>query len=86
LFDVEHAVMGQPAAQRRQARQRDAQPVIDALAAFLDASLAKILGRSELAKAIRYAARAGRRSRAISTTARWRSATTPPSAPSARSQ
>jgi transposase len=55
LFDVERAVMGRPAAQRRQARQSAARPVIDALAAFLDASLTQISGRSDLAKAIRYA-------------------------------
>jgi len=55
LFDIERAIMGRPAAQRRQVRQSKARPVIDALAAFLDASLTMISGRSELAKAIRYA-------------------------------
>ena len=55
LFDIERAVMGRPPAQRQQARQSAARPVIDALAAFFDTSLATISGRSELAKAIRYA-------------------------------
>jgi transposase len=55
LFDIERAIMGRPAAQRRQVRHAAARPVIDALAAFLDASLAMISGRSDLAKAIRYA-------------------------------
>jgi hypothetical protein len=44
-----------PPEQRRLLRQRLARPIMDDLAAFLDASLATISGRSELAKAIRYA-------------------------------
>ena len=55
LFDVERAAMGRPPEQRRLLRQRSARPVMDDLAAFLDASLTQISGRSELAKAIRYA-------------------------------
>jgi transposase len=55
LFDIERTVMGRPPAQRQQARHRAARPVIDALAAFFDTSLMQISGRSELAKAIRYA-------------------------------
>jgi transposase len=55
LFDIERAAMGRPPAPRQQARQSAARPVIDALAAFFDTSLAQISGRSELAKAIRYA-------------------------------
>jgi transposase len=55
LFDIEHATMGRAAAQRRQVRQSAAKPVIDVLAAFFDTSLTTISGRSELAKAIRYA-------------------------------
>jgi len=41
--------------QRQRIRQSVARPLIDDLATFLDASLAMISGRSELAKAIRYA-------------------------------
>ena len=55
LFDIERAAMGRPPEQRRQLRQSSARPIIDGLAAFLDASLTQISGRSELAKAIRYA-------------------------------
>jgi transposase len=55
LFDVERTAMGLPPEQRRRMRQSAARPLIDDLATFLDASLAMISGRSELAKAIRYA-------------------------------
>ena len=55
LFDVERTVIGLPREQRRRVRESAARPLIDDLAAFLDASLAMISGRSELAKAIRYA-------------------------------
>jgi transposase len=55
LFDVERMAMGLPCEQRRRVRQSAARPLIDDLATFLDASLAMISGRSELAKAIRYA-------------------------------
>jgi transposase len=47
--------MGPPPEQRRLIRQRLARPVMDDLAGFLDASLATISGRSDLARAIRYA-------------------------------
>jgi len=47
--------MGRSPEQRQLIRQRLARPVMDELARFLDASLATISGRSELAKAIRYA-------------------------------
>jgi transposase len=55
LFDVERAAMRRPPEQRRPLRQRLARFIMDDLTAFLDASLATISGRSELAKAIRYA-------------------------------
>jgi transposase len=55
LFDIERAAMGRSPEQRQRVRQSAARPVIDDLAAFFDASLAMISGRSELAKAIRYA-------------------------------
>jgi transposase len=55
LFDIERAAMGRPCEERRGLRQRLARPIMDNLAAFLDTSLAAISGRSELAKAIRYA-------------------------------
>lgn len=55
VFDIERTAMGLPPEQRRRLRQSAARPVIDALAAYLDASLTQISVRSELAKAIRYA-------------------------------
>lgn len=55
LFDVERTVMGLPPEQRRRIRQNAGRPLIDDLAVFFDASLAMISGRSDLAKAIRYA-------------------------------
>jgi transposase len=55
LFAVERMAIGLPCEQRRRVRQSAARPVIDHRATFLDASLAMISGRSELAKAIRYA-------------------------------
>lgn len=55
LFDIERLIAGRAAEQRRSARQRLAKPKIDELAAWLDAQLLKISGKSDLAKAIRYA-------------------------------
>ena len=55
LFDIERPAMGWAPEQRRLLRQSAARPVMDDLADFLDASLRQISGRSELAKAIRYA-------------------------------
>jgi transposase len=54
LFDIERAAMGLAPQQRQRIRQSSARPIIDDLAPFLDASLATISGRSELAGAIRY--------------------------------
>jgi transposase len=55
LFEIESKIMGQVPDQRRIVRAAEALPLLDDLAHFLDASLAKISGKSELAKAIRYA-------------------------------
>jgi transposase len=55
LFDIERAAMGRSPQERVRIRQSSARPVIDNLAAFFDASLARISGKSELAGAIRYA-------------------------------
>jgi transposase len=55
LFDIERAAMGRSSQVRVRIRQGSARPVIDDLAAFFDASLARISGKSELAGAIRYA-------------------------------
>jgi hypothetical protein len=55
LYDVENEVRGLPAERRRLIRQEKAAPLIDELAAVLDAMLPKLPGKSELAAAIRYA-------------------------------
>jgi transposase len=55
LFDIERPIAGSPPDIRRAVRQRTAKPRIDELAVWLDAQLAKIPGKSDLAKAIRYA-------------------------------
>jgi transposase len=55
LFEIERLLHGQPAERRRKARQDLALPVMSDLAVFLDRSLAEISGKSDLARAIRYA-------------------------------
>jgi transposase len=55
LFDIERPIAGSPPDIRRAVRQRAARPRIDELAVWLDAQLAKIPGKSDLAAAIRYA-------------------------------
>ena len=55
LFDIERTIAGHAPDIRRAVRQRTAKPKIDELAVWLDAQLAKIPGKSDLAKAIRYA-------------------------------
>jgi transposase len=55
LFDIERPIKGAPPDIRRAVRQRTAKPKIDELGLWLDAQLAKIPGKSDLAKAIRYA-------------------------------
>jgi len=55
LFDIEQTIAGQPANRRREIRQAQACEKLDTLAEWLDRQLALISGRSELAKAIRYA-------------------------------
>src|SRR3954452_20808104 len=55
LFDVERAISGMPPEMRQRIRQSRAVPLVEELAAFLDATLPKLSGKSELAGAIRYA-------------------------------
>jgi transposase len=55
LFEIERLVHGQPPEDRRKARQELARPVMADLAVFLERSLAEISGKSDLARAIRYA-------------------------------
>jgi transposase len=55
LFDIERAAQGLPPDMRRRIRQSRTVPLIEELAAFLDTTLPKLSGKSELAVAIRYA-------------------------------
>ncbi|MEZ5823194.1 MAG: transposase [Geminicoccaceae bacterium] len=55
LFAVEKQARQQPPQTRVELRQDFAKPVFDELEAWLPTQLAKISGKSELAKAIRYA-------------------------------
>ena len=55
LFDIERPIAGSPPDIRVTVRQRTAKSKIDELAVWLDDQLAKIPGKSDLAKAIRYA-------------------------------
>jgi transposase len=55
LYAVEDEARGLPAERRRLIRQEKTAPLIDELAAVLDAMLPKLPGKSELAAAIRYA-------------------------------
>lgn len=54
LFAIEGGIQGRPPDRRAAARQEHARPLLDQLRAFLDASLARISGKSTLAQAIRY--------------------------------
>jgi transposase len=55
LFGIERQIAGAPPEQRRNVRQRLAKPRLGELAAWLDAQLRHIPGKSDLAGAIRYA-------------------------------
>ncbi len=55
LYQIEEAVRGKPPDERRQRRQEHAAPLLANLRVWLDATLSKLSGKSELAKAIRYA-------------------------------
>ncbi len=55
LFAIEAGVKGKPPAERVAARRERANPILDERRAFLDATLVKISGKSDFAKAIRYA-------------------------------
>lgn len=55
LFAVEAGVKGKAPVERVAARQERSAPILAELRAFLDATLAKISGKSDFAKAIRYA-------------------------------
>ncbi|MBL4558166.1 MAG: IS66 family transposase [Rhodobacteraceae bacterium] len=55
LYAIEKQARGQPPEERKRLRQVHAMPILDDLETWLQAQLTKISGKSELAKAIRYA-------------------------------
>jgi transposase len=55
LYAVEKEARGRPPEERVRLRQAEAKPVLEDLEAWLQAQLPKISGKSELAKAMRYA-------------------------------
>ena len=55
LYGIEKEARGQSPEDRASIRQEKAQPLLDELAAWLSDQLPKISGKSERAKAIRYA-------------------------------
>jgi transposase len=54
LYEVEAAVRGQPPDQRQRARQDQARPQAEALKDWIEATLPRLSGKSDLAKAMRY--------------------------------
>lgn len=57
LYAIEERIREQSAEQRREIRQAETRPLVDALKAWLDSTLARLSGRAKLADAIRYALR-----------------------------
>jgi transposase len=55
LFDIERTIAGKTPGQRKAVRMARAKPKLDALASWFDWQLKLISGKSDLAKAIRYA-------------------------------
>ena len=55
LYEVERDILGRPPHERTRERQARAGPVLDALHAWLTATLARVPGRGDLAGAVRYA-------------------------------
>jgi hypothetical protein len=57
LYKIEETIRGQSAGQRQCVRNIRTRPLVDAFKSWLDATLARISGRSKLADVIRYAIR-----------------------------
>jgi transposase len=54
LYDIEEDISGRPAVERARRRQADSKPKLEALRAWAEATLPKLSGKSDLAKAFRY--------------------------------
>jgi len=57
LYEIEADIRGQPAEQRKQARQERSRPIVEALHAWLQDHVGRVSAASGLAEAIRYAIR-----------------------------
>jgi hypothetical protein len=57
LYKIEETIRGQSAGQRQSVRNIRTRPLVDEFNSWLDATLARISGRSKLADVIRYAIR-----------------------------
>jgi hypothetical protein len=55
LYDVERAINGQPLERRHAVRQQDSRPRVEAFHAWCEQQLARLPGKGDLAKAMRYA-------------------------------
>lgn len=54
LYGIEADIRGRPPDERRQSRQEHARPLLDELKAWLETTVPKLSGKSDLAKAMRY--------------------------------
>lgn len=55
LYDIERGITGQPAARRREVREAHSRPRAEAFRAWCEGQLARLPGKGDLAKALRYA-------------------------------
>ena len=55
LYRIEETIRGKPPDERRRVRQDEARPLLDALKAWIEATLSRLSAKTEVAKAMRYA-------------------------------
>ena len=55
LYRIEDTIRGKPPDERRRVRQNEARPRLDALRAWIEATLSRLSAKTEVAKAMRYA-------------------------------
>lgn len=55
LYEIEEAIRGKPPDERREVRQQRARPLLESLHEWLEATLTRIMQKSDVASAIRYA-------------------------------
>lgn len=55
LYSIEEAIRGKPPDERRRIRQDDARPRLEALKAWIEATLLRLSAKTDVAKAMRYA-------------------------------